>query len=69
MEFVPTGNRRLIVALYGITAVSAIEAFTKDGITMYGCIAIGLIVLGYFSTKFAEAMAGIVPALIQRIKG
>lgn len=69
MRFIPTGNRRLTVALYGITAVGLVETFTEVGISKWGCTAIGIIALAYFSTKFAEAMADIAPALIARIKG
>lgn len=69
MDFIPTGNRRLTVALYGTTTVGLVEVFSEAGISKWGCIAVGVIALAYFSTKFAEAMAGVVPALITRIKG
>jgi hypothetical protein len=69
MEFIPTGNRRLTVALYALTGVNLVEILVTGGISQWGAIAVGLIVLTYFSTKFAEAMAGVVPALITRIKG
>ena len=54
--FVATGARRMIVGLYGISAIGVVHVLAEGGINDPAAYGIGVVTLGYFGSKFAEAV-------------
>ena len=55
-QFVATGFRRMSVAMLAILVLGAVQAFGPNGVnqpTAYGIVGV---TLGYYGTKFAEAI-------------
>lgn len=68
MEFVATGYRRMTVALFSASVVAVSEIF-GGGLSQWGAIGLGLVTLGYYGTKFAEALATFAKAMLEKFKG
>ena len=53
-EFEVKGVRRMIVALYAVSMIGAVEI--ADTLTTQGAVAIVGVTLGYYGSKYAEVL-------------
>ena len=68
-EFVAKGARRMAVAFWAILVCGLVDSLAPDGLSGYAAAGIGVITLGYYNTKYAEVLAEILPALMEKFFG
>lgn len=56
-DFEVKGIRRMVVALASVLTIGAVQVWAPGGNNMWSAIGVGFITLGYFTTKFAEAIS------------
>ena len=55
-DFVAKGYRRMAVAMYAVTTVGIVHVVAEKGINEAAAYGIAAITIGYYSSKFAEAV-------------
>ena len=57
-EFVVKGVRRMVVALVAILSIAVVDYLTPTGVSTAASAGIVGVTLGYYGSKFAEAVKG-----------
>ena len=55
-DFKVVGVRRMVVAMFAIATIGAVHVLAPDGINQPASIGIAGVTLGYYGSKFAEAI-------------
>jgi hypothetical protein len=54
-SFEVKGIRRMVVALVAVLTLGVVQVLAPGGNNMWSAIGLGIVTLGYFTSKFAEA--------------